>query len=80
MILCDVCGQAKECSEKQIEGKEYDICSECWNALAEKLKGKGRTKKEQETVFLPPPPKEPEPGETKPVWPKYSCGAAVIVQ
>ena len=23
MILCDLCGQAKECQQKQIEGKEY---------------------------------------------------------
>lgn len=56
MILCDLCGQPKECQPKEIEGREYDICSECWNPLAEKLKGKGRAKKEQEMVFLPPVP------------------------
>ncbi len=67
MIVCDLCGRAKECFQKQIEGKEYDICSECWNPLAEKLKGKGRMKKERETVFLPPLTKEPEKQETKPV-------------
>lgn len=67
MILCDLCGQAKACSPKQIEGKEYDICSECWNPLAAKLKGKGRVRKKlREAVFLPPAvredgPKEPEP-------------------
>ena len=61
MILCDLCGQAKECLPKTIEGKEYDICAECWNPLAEKLKGKGRTKKIRETVFLPPLTKSPEP-------------------
>ena len=54
VILCDLCGQAKECSPRQIEGREYDICADCWNPLAEKLKGKGRMKKERETVFLPP--------------------------
>ena len=54
MIFCDLCGQAKECLQKEIEGKEYDICAECWNPLAEKLKGKGREKKEREMVFLPP--------------------------
>jgi len=48
MILCDLCGQAKECEHKEIEGKEYDLCAECWNQLAEKLKGKGREKKERE--------------------------------
>ena len=66
MIVCDLCGQAKDCSPKEIEGKEYDICSQCWNSLAEKLKGKGRVKSERETVFLPAPLKEPEPQEPKP--------------
>ena len=75
MILCDLCGQAKECQQKQIERKEYDICAECWNPIAEKLKGKGRAKKkERETVFLPPLTKEPEapekplPGEPPKIW------------
>src|SRR5438046_10528883 len=66
MIVCDLCGQAKECFQKEIEGKEYDICSECWNPLEEKLKGKGRVKKERETVFSPPPVKESEPQGPKP--------------
>lgn len=75
MILCDLCGQAKECTPRQIEGKEYDICADCWNPLAEKLKGKGRGKKQRETVFLPPlkqepesPPTEPGPGEPPKIW------------
>ena len=67
MILCDLCGQARECLQKEIEGKEYDICAECWNPVAEKLKGKGRKIKERETVFLPPLTKEPETHEAKPV-------------
>ncbi len=67
IIVCDLCGEAKECMQKQIEGKEYDICAECWIPLAEKLKGKGRKKKERETVFLPRLTKGPEPQETKPV-------------
>lgn len=67
MILCDLCGQAKECQQKQIEGKEYDICVDCWKPLAEKLKDKGRTKKERDVVFLPPLTKEPEQPEPKPV-------------
>jgi hypothetical protein len=93
MIVCDLCGQAIECSSKEIEGKEYDICSECWDPLAEKLKGKGRVKKEQETVFLPLPLKEPEPQEPKPqpgkpptIWgtggPQYpptECGSISIL-
>ncbi len=27
MIICDLCGIAKDCLQKEIEGKEYDICS-----------------------------------------------------
>lgn len=54
MITCDLCGEAKDCLPKEIEGKEYDICSECWNRLGQKLKGKGRAI-HRETVFLPPP-------------------------
>jgi hypothetical protein len=67
MIVCDLCGQAKECLQKEIEAKVYDICSECWNPLEAKLKGKGRIKKERESVFSPPPLTEPEPQEEKPV-------------
>ena len=67
MILCDLCGQPKECHQKEIEGKEYDICSECWNPLAERLKGKGREKKEREMVFLPPVAPEPKREEAEPV-------------
>jgi hypothetical protein len=67
MILCDLCGQAKQCQQREIEGKQYDICSGCWNPLAQKLKGKGRVKKEREMVFLPPLTTPPEPKETKPL-------------
>jgi hypothetical protein len=66
MVHCDLCSQPKECSRRQIEDREYDICADCWNELAEKLKGKGRHRKERETVFLPPPKTEPEPSESKP--------------
>jgi hypothetical protein len=77
MILCDLCGQAKECSQREIEGKEYDICHECWKPMAERLAGKGRAKKERETVILPSPtitkpepeqPKPPRPGEPPKIW------------
>jgi hypothetical protein len=54
LILCDLCEQAKECSIREIDGKQYDICAECWAPMAAKLKGKGRPKKERERVFLPP--------------------------
>jgi hypothetical protein len=52
MILCDLCGQSKECLQKEIDGKEYDICSECWNPLAEKLKNNGRSSPEVEPESL----------------------------
>jgi hypothetical protein len=73
MITCDLCGKAKDCLRKEIESKQYDICAECWNSLAQKLKGKGRTK-QRETVILPPPrmkgPDEevPLPGEPPKIW------------
>ena len=54
MIVCDLCGETKACLPKEIEGKEYDICAECWEPLAQRLKGKGRMKK-HDIVFLPPP-------------------------
>jgi ribosome-binding protein aMBF1 (putative translation factor) len=53
MITCDLCGKAKDCLQKEIDGKEYDVCSECWEPLAQKLKGKGR-EKQREMVLLPP--------------------------
>jgi ribosome-binding protein aMBF1 (putative translation factor) len=64
MITCDLCGRAKECLQKEIDGREYDLCTECWDLLAQRLKGKGREKL-RETVLLPPRPareqKEEEP-------------------
>jgi hypothetical protein len=42
MICCDLCGKAAPCLQKEIEGKEFDICEACWRPLAEKLTGKGR--------------------------------------
>ena len=36
MIICDLCDEAKDCLQKEIEGKEYDICSECWNPFAQR--------------------------------------------
>jgi hypothetical protein len=36
MITCDLCGEAKDCFQKEIEGKEYDICSEMLEAVGTK--------------------------------------------
>jgi ribosome-binding protein aMBF1 (putative translation factor) len=76
MILCDVCGETKDCSKKVIEGMEYDVCADCWNPLAEKLKGKGRpVKQEREMVLLPPLQREPEqPLRPKPLEPPKITG------
>lgn len=80
MITCDFCGKVKDCLQKEIEGKEYDICSECWDPLAQKLKGKGRVKT-RETVFLPQRPRkeqeeekdQPLPGEPPIVQGAVAC-------
>jgi hypothetical protein len=75
MILCDLCGQAKRCRPREIEGKEYDICSDCWTLLVAKLKGKGRAIREPEMTLLPqqvtiaaPKETKPAPGEPPKIW------------
>jgi hypothetical protein len=65
MILCDWCGQAKECLQKEIDGREFDICADCWRPLEERLRGKGRPKRRREIVFLPQTAPEREPDEPK---------------
>jgi len=76
MMNCDLCGRSTDCQQIEIEGKEYDICAECWNPFAQKLQGKGRTK-HREFVLLPPPgtttqreveQPEPLPGEPPKIW------------
>jgi ribosome-binding protein aMBF1 (putative translation factor) len=76
VIICDLCGEARNCLQKEIEGKEYDICSECWNPFAQRLGGKGRMKN-QDTVFLSPPrtfkereneEENPLPGGPPKIW------------
>ncbi len=73
MLLCDLCDQAKDCLQKEIDGKEYDICHDCWKSLSEKLKGKGRAKQHRDTVFLPSDEPEKQkrtrlPGEPPEIW------------
>ena len=74
MIICDLCGKAKDCLPREIEGQEYDICSDCWNPFAQQLAGKGRAK-QRDIVLLPVPsqeredePPEPRPGEPPKIW------------
>ena len=37
---CDLCGEVRDCTQREIEHIEYDICAECWDAMVSKLKGK----------------------------------------
>jgi hypothetical protein len=66
MITCGLCGEAKDCLEKEI------VCSECLKPLEQKLRSKGRAKKE--LVLLPPPRERterednPAPGEPPKIW------------
>lgn len=69
MIVCDLCGLAKECLQKEIEGREYDICEACWRPIEEKLKGKGRAKRRRDTVILPPASPEPQEPPFRPDLP-----------
>jgi len=39
---CDFCGNPAACVQKQIDGKEFDLCGACWSSLADKISGKGR--------------------------------------
>jgi hypothetical protein len=40
MIICDLHGGPKRIvCRRNIEGKEYDICSEAWNPFRTKAKG-----------------------------------------
>jgi hypothetical protein len=50
MICCDICGTKAECAQKEIDGREFDLCDRCWRPLADKLKGKGRVKEHLELV------------------------------
>jgi hypothetical protein len=54
VILCDLCGEAKECRQRESNGREFDICADSWRPLQEKLSGKGRIKRKRDMVLLPP--------------------------
>jgi len=51
MVVCDLCGQRKECFQRDIGGKRHDICSDCMESVSEKAKGKGRGGRGSETQF-----------------------------
>jgi hypothetical protein len=68
VILCDLCGEAKECRQREINGREFDICADCWRPLQEKLSGKGRVKRKRDMVLLPPAaPPEGQPEVPRPI-------------
>jgi hypothetical protein len=75
VILCDFRDKQKEVSPKEIDGREFDICADCWRPLEEKLRGKWRSKRKREMVFLPPPitPERAEP-KTPPGLPPKITG------
>jgi hypothetical protein len=67
---CDLCGELRDCSQRDIGVVEYDICSACWDALMARLKDKGRPKAKGERVMLPPPVLAPETTrEVRPTFP-----------
>jgi len=78
---CDLCDRVRDCLQKIIGDKEHDICQECWKALEEKLRGKGRETKFGEPLVLLPDTQEPRqkegepefPGEPPIVWSTASC-------
>ncbi len=74
-VTCAMCGESKDCTAREIEGKEYDLCIDCWDALNHKLEGKGREIKRRMTVLVPPPPdtqkekpETPAPHEPPKIW------------
>jgi hypothetical protein len=60
---CDLCDEVRDCAQREIDHTEYDVCSECWNSLLLKLKGKGRSKRNNEIVALPASPEPDSPRE-----------------
>lgn len=67
---CDLCGELRDCSQRDIGAVEYDICAVCWDALMARLKEKGRPKAKRERVTLPPSVLAPEtPREVRPPFP-----------
>jgi hypothetical protein len=73
-----VCGQARECLPKEIEGREFDLCPDCWRPLEEKLRGKGRVKRQREMVVLPRTTPETEEPKTPPGSPPRIFGEAAL--
>ena len=43
-MTCDLCGNSAACLQKEFEGRELDICEDCWCPLAENAGDKGQTR------------------------------------
>jgi|SRR5580698_5675347 hypothetical protein len=79
---CDLCGEVRDCTQREIEHIEYDICAECWDAMVSKLKGKGRPRRHTEIVAHPAPaipaptrePKQPFPGAPPTIYSSTAKG------
>jgi hypothetical protein len=76
---CDLCGEVADCTQKQIEDREYDFCARCWGELESKLQGKGRPLEKREMVLLTPraveheeEPEKPAPGRPPTIWANVS--------
>lgn len=50
VTYCDLCGKVASCVQKEIDGKEFDLCNSCWEPLAARLTGKGRTQQARQEL------------------------------
>jgi len=62
---CDLCNEIRDCTQRDIGDKEYDICSQCWTSLLAKLEAKGRSRRIRDCVTLPTYPLPEAPHEPK---------------
>jgi ribosome-binding protein aMBF1 (putative translation factor) len=46
VILCDLCGNQKDCFQKEIDGREFDICADCWWPLGREAERQRAVEKE----------------------------------
>ena len=51
VIICDLCGEAKDCLQKEIEDKEYDICFRMLEPVRTKAEGEKQSEGSGNCVF-----------------------------
>ena len=49
MLCCELCGEATECVQKQVDGDELNVCDQCWCPPAVVPGGKVEAKTPSET-------------------------------